>query len=380
MAKIVQIGPFHPLLHEPEVFKLFVESEKVVDVEIEHGFVHRGIELLAQKKTYYQNLFLFERLCGICCEAQMTVFAQAVEAIADIEIPDRARYIRTVVLELERIHSHLLFLGISFHAVGLDALFMRTFARREAVMDLCELITGNRKTYGMITIGGVRRDISRDAGKKAIKTLDEIWQYAEELKGIVEDDPTIKTRTLGKSILSNEEARRLGVVGPLARGSGISQDIRKDNPYAAYKETGVGVIALSPGDTFTRIMVRILEIIEAIKIINRALEAMPSGSMTVSVNEIPSGEATARVEAPRGELLYYVKSNGSLMPERVKLRAPSHANFLAVKALMVGNLVPDALVGFLSKDPCFSCTDRMVIIDVKKGQRRPLDTEMLRRR
>ncbi|MCL0087104.1 nickel-dependent hydrogenase large subunit, partial [Thermodesulfovibrionales bacterium] len=164
MAKIVQIGPFHPLLHEPEVFKLFVESEKVVDVEIEHGFVHRGIELLAQKKTYYQNLFLFERLCGICCEAQMTVFAQAVEAIADIEIPDRARYIRTVVLELERIHSHLLFLGISFHAVGLDALFMRTFARREAVMDLCELITGNRKTYGMITIGGVRRDISRDAG------------------------------------------------------------------------------------------------------------------------------------------------------------------------------------------------------------------------
>lgn len=380
MSFILPVGPYHPVLHEPGAFKLFVEGEEVVDVEVDLGFTHRGMELLAQKRTYDQNLFLFERTCGICCEAHMVAFAQAVEVIADIEIPDRARYIRTVVLELERIHSHLLLLGVALHVIGFDTLFMHIFARREAVMDLCELITGNRKTYGMITIGGVRRDISRDDSEKVIKTLDEVRQYTLRLKDIAVTDPTIKARTVGKSVLSNADAKRLGLVGPVARGSGIPEDIRMSDPYAAYKETGVEVITLSSGDTFARVAVRIFEIIESIEIINRALKAMPNGPIAVPVDKIPSGEGTGRVEGPRGEDLHYVKSNGSLMPERVRVRAPTYANFLAAKTLMVGHLVPDALIGFLSIDPCFSCTDRMVIIDVKKGQRRPLDVEMLRRR
>jgi formate hydrogenlyase subunit 5 len=365
----VVVGPQHPVLHEPERFSFKVDGETVVDVEPRLGYVHRGIEKAAERMMYFQDVFLVERICGICNAAHTTVFCQAVEDIGNIETPPRALYLRTIIHELNRVHSHLLLLGVGGHLLGFEALFQHVWRDREPIMDIVELITGNRLMSGFNTIGGVRRDIDPNTVEKALKTVKAVRKRAVFYKKVFEEDATLRLRTEGVGVLSREDALKLCVVGPVLRGSGVASDVRKDDPYAAYEEIPFNVISYDECDTWARLMVRVDEVVESLDIIEYALGHLPGGRLRVRVQrKLPEGEAVSRVEAPRGELIHYVKSDGTAYPYRVKVRSPTLANLIAFPDIIRGGYIADIPSVMGSLDPCFSCTDRMAFIDTKKGQ------------
>jgi len=355
----VFFGPQHPALIEPERFSLKVDGETVVDIEPRIGYVHRGIEKATERRTYIQNIYLVERVCGICNAAHAACFCQTVEALLGIDVPERAKYLRTIILELNRIHSHMLLLGHAGLEIGYETLFHYMWRDREPILDLVELLTGNRVLASFITIGGVRRDVKESAileTKKVIATLKEKLGFYRE---IFEDDPTFKARTKNVGVLRREDALKLCVVGPVARGSDVRIDVRKDDPYAAYDEIPFKIVVRSECDSWARFMVRLEEIGESIKIIDYAIDNLPSGPYRIRVPRVvPAGEAIGRVEAPRGELFYYVKSNGTSYPERVKIRTPTFSNIFSFVHIAKGCNIADVPVIFSSLDPCFSCTDR----------------------
>lgn len=365
----VVVGPQHPVLHEPERFSFKVDGETVVDVEPRLGYVHRGIEKAAERMMYFQDVFLVERICGICNAAHTTVFCQAVEDIGNIETPPRAQYLRTIVHELNRIHSHLLLLGVGGHLLGFEAFFQHVWRDREPVMDIVERITGNRLMCGFNAIGGVRRDITPSTIEKTLQTVKAVRERAIFYKKVLEEDATLRLRTEGVGMLSREDALKLCVVGPVLRGSGVASDVRKDEPYAAYAEIPFNVISYNDCDTWARLMVRAEEVLESLDIVEYAFSHIPSGRLRVRVQrKIPEGEATSRVEAPRGELIHYVKSDGTAHPYRVKVRAPTLANLMAFPSAIRGGYVADIPSVMGSLDPCFSCTDRMAFINTN-GQK-----------
>jgi len=364
------VGPQHPVLHEPERFSFKVDGERIIDVEQRLGYVHRGIEKAAERMMYFQDVFLVERICGICNAAHTTVFCQAVEDIGNIETPPRAQYLRTIIHELNRVHSHLLLLGVGGHLLGFEALFQHVWRDREPIMDIIERITGNRLMCGFNSIGGVRRDIDPNTIEKALKTIKDVRKRAIFYKTVFEEDATLRMRTEGVGVLSKTDAMKYCVVGPVARGSGINADVRKDDPYAAYDEIPFNVISYKECDTWARLMIRADEILESLDMIEYAFSHLPGGRLRVRVQrKIPEGEAVSRVEAPRGELIHYVKSDGTAYPYRVKVRSPTLANLVAFPDAIRGSYIADIPSVMGSLDPCFSCTDRMVFIDTKKGQK-----------
>ena len=366
----VIVGPQHPVLHEPEKFSFKIDGETVVGVEPRLGYVHRGIEKAAERMMYFQDVFLVERICGICNAAHTTVFCQAVEDIGKIETPPRALYLRTIIHELNRVHSHLLLLGVAGHLLGFEALFQHVWRDREPVMDIVERITGNRLMSGFNTIGGVRRDITPSTVEKILKTVKTVRTRATFYKKVFEEDPTLRKRTEGVGVLSRADALKYCVVGPVARGSGIAIDVRKDDPYAAYEEIPFNVVSYNQCDTWARLMVRAEEVLESLDILDYALSHIPDGRLRVRVQrKIPEGEAVSRVEAPRGELIHYVKSDGTAYPYRVKVRAPTLANLMAFPDAIIGGYIADIPSVMGSLDPCFSCTDRMAFIDTKNDQK-----------
>jgi len=360
---IIPIGPFHPLLEEPEFFKFYVEGEKVVDADVRMGYNHRGIEKLAEAKTWEQDVFLVERICGICSTSHPFAFVQAAEDVSGIEVPERAKYIRTIVGELERIHSHLLWLGLAGHFIGYNTVFMWAWKNREPVNDMFEIISGNRQHYGMFKVGGVRRDISGEQAAQLFKILDEVEKFAVMITKAVIDDPVIQARTKGVGILKREDAIDLCVVGPTARASNISIDVRKDHPYAAYDKVDWQISVCEGGDVFAKAVVRLLEIIESIKIIRSALKNMPQGPIDAEIREVGVGEGIGQHEAPRGEVIHYVRSNGSNYPERHKIRAPSYMNVPSFKKTVIGQYISDAALITAAVDPCYCCTERMAVVD-----------------
>lgn len=366
----VVVGPQHPVLHEPERFSFKVDGERVVDVEPRLGYVHRGIEKAAERMMFFQDVFLVERICGICNAAHTTVFCQAVEDIGNIETPPRALYLRTIIHELNRVHSHLLLLGVGGHLLGFEALFQHIWRDREFVMDIIERITGNRLMCGFNTIGGVRRDIDPSTIEKTLKIVDAVRKRAVFYKKALEEDATLRLRTEGVGVLSRDDALKLCVVGPVLRGSGVASDVRKDDPYAAYGEIPFNVISYKEGDTWARLMVRAEEVVESLNIIEYALGHLPGGRLRVRVQrKIPEGEAVSRGEAPRGELIHYVKSDGNAYPYRVKVRSPTLANLVSFPEIIRGSYIADIPSVLGSLDPCFSCTDRMAFLDANTGRR-----------
>ena len=366
----VVVGPQHPVLHEPERFSFKVDGERVVDVEARLGYVHRGIEKAAERMMFFQDVFLVERICGICNAAHTTVFCQAVEDIGNIETPPRALYLRTVIHELNRVHSHLLLLGVGGHLLGFEALFQHIWRDREYVMDIIERITGNRLMCGFNTIGGVRRDIDPGTIEKTLKIVDAVRKRTLFYKKALEEDATLRLRTEGVGVLSREDALKLCVVGPVLRGSGVVSDVRKDDPYAAYGEIPFNVISYKECDTWARLMVRAEEVVESLNMVEYALGHLPGGRLRVRVQrKIPEGEAVSRVEAPRGELIHYVKSDGTAYPYRVKVRSPTLANLVSFPEIIRGSYVADIPSVMGSLDPCFSCTDRMAFLDANTGRR-----------
>ena len=371
MTFIIPIGPQHPSLKEPEHFRFEVKGEEIVDVGIRLGYNHRGIERAFQERTYLQNVFLAERICGMCNVSQTTAYCQTIERLADIEVPDRARYLRTILLELERIHSHLLWAGITAHEIGFDTLFMLLWRDREHVLDLREMISGNRQASASNIIGGVRRDVKPEHIPKILGALKKLEEATKYYISVCTSDRTILARCMGVGVLTKEDARKLCAVGPTARASGVDADVRRDDPYAAYGEVSFDVITQPEGDVLARVTVRLLETLESIKIIHQAIDALPGGPVRVRVApEIKPNEAVGRIEAPRGELFYYAVSNGTDKPERIRVRTPTYANIPSLKPMFVGGTIAEIPIVLVSIDPCFSCTDRVSIVDQRSGKSR----------
>ena len=371
-AKVVPIGPFFPVLEEPAYFKVFVEGEKIVGCDYRGFYNHRGIEKLGDSVlTYNQICFVAERICGICGFVHSTCYCQAVEEAGGVEIPPRAQYIRTIMLELERIESHLLWVGIAGHIIGFDTILMQSWRIREPVMWLCELISGNRKTYGMNLVGGVRRDITKELYPKVHETIDKIEQELKALVNSVLRDTSLHLRLRNVGILTEDEALDRCVVGPVARGSGVRIDSRRDHPYAAYDRLEFKVAVHEEGGCWSRTLVRLEELFEAIKIIRQALRDMPDGEIMAHVEEItPNREAVVAVEAPRGEAVHYVLTGDDNRPYRWKVRAPTYPNLQAVPPIIKNEEIADVPIAIGSLDPCFSCTERMIVVDDKNDKKR----------
>jgi NADH-quinone oxidoreductase subunit D len=370
---IIPIGPYHPLLEEPEFFKLYCDGETVVDMEWETGYNHRGIEKICETKTFEQVFYVVERICGICSTSHPFAYANAVESIPGIEIPVRAKLIRSIVGELERIHSHLLWVGLAGHFLGYNTVFMWAWKYREPILDMFEIITGNRNSYAMFTIGGVRRDIGQEQSKQLLKVLDEAKVKIDLLVGAVMDDPVLHARLKGVGTLTAKDIHDFGAVGPTARASGVDIDVRRDDPYAAYDMINWKVITATEGDVFAKAKVRLLEMYESISIIRQCLELIakePAGEIKVKVKEIPPGIGIGHAEAPRGEVFHFVKSDGSNSPVRHKIRAPSYTCIPTFRRSCIGGTISDAAIATAAVDPCYCCTERMTqVYDYRTGKR-----------
>lgn len=360
MSYVVPIGPYHPALEEPVHARLYTDGEEITSAEVFIGYNHRGIEKLAMQKNYIQTLVMVERVCGICSHSHALSYAMALEQIAQMEVPKRGQYIRVIVAELERLHSHYLWLGIALHLIGHDSLFMHCWDDREAIMDILEEISGNRVNYGMVTVGGSRRDISDDTRTRVLEMLDKIEDSMVRLKDILLSDKTVALRTQGVGTLTTEDAIRIGAVGPHARASNMPVDVRKDAPYCCYDDFDFDVPVFPTCDVFSRVVIRVLENFESIKIIRQALAMMPKGPINLGtkIPRIPAGETMVRHEAPRGQLCYKVVSDGGECNKRVSIHVPTFKNAPTVPTMLKGNSVADAGLIIASIDPCFSCMDR----------------------
>ena len=359
----IPIGPQHPALKEPECFSIVLKGEKITSMNIRLGYNHRGIEKACEERTYVQDMYLIERVCGICSHSHATCFVHAVEEIAGLEVSKRARYIRTLIAELERIHSHLLWLGVAGHEIGFDTLLMYTWRDREGVMDVLAMLTGNRVNYGMNTIGGVRRDVTSEQIPQILSAIDILEERTKYYIQIATEEVTLRERLSGVGVLSHDDAVHLGAVGPTARASAVDRDIRRDDPYAAYGELSFKVITDNHNDVYGRTLVRVGELMESYKMVRQILKDLPEGPIAVKApRKIPAGEALSRYEAPRGEDVHYVKANGTDKPERVKIRAPTLANVQVVAHMLKDRYLADMPIVIAAIDPCFSCTDRAISV------------------
>ncbi len=376
---LIPLGPFHPLQEEPEHFQLWVEGETVVDLDVRLSYNHRGIEELSSRRTFDQVPYLVERVCGICSASHPMAYVQAVEAICGCEVPERALYQRTIVLELERIHSHLLWVGLAGHFLGYNTVFMWAWRYREPIMRILEKTTGNRCAYANARIGGVRRDIPNELMDEIVRAVDSVVGPTEMLTHAVLDDPVLHARLKGVATLTREDARKWCVTGPTARGSGWPIDVRRDDPYAAYDRLDWDVVVFPEGDVMAKAKVRLLETLEAVRIIRQAVRDCPDGPTGAEVEEVPPGEAIGHVEAPRGETFHYVRSDGGRCPVRHKIRAPSYVNVPSFRASCMGQHIADVTIALAAVDPCYSCTERMAVLGDPATGRGKLDGEELRR-
>jgi Ni,Fe-hydrogenase III large subunit/Ni,Fe-hydrogenase III component G len=372
-SSTILIGPYHPLLLEGCYFKFKVDGEEILDVEIKVGWNHRGIMKLLEDKSFNRGLFISERICGICSIAHTTAYCNALEYLWEIEIPDRAKYIRTFMDELERIHSHLLWLAVIGDLMGFETLFMLALKTRESIMDTFERLSGHRRNAACNLIGGVRINPSLEVLIKTEKSLQEVKKEAKFLLETVQSHKVARKRMEDLGILKLSTAKELGVVGPTARGSGYKVDSRWSDPFAAYSPeyTSWDVVLENDGDCWSRAIVRLKELLVSLDISFQCIDALKrvKGSIIEKPKKAFEGESIGKNEAPRGELFYYIVSNGANKPYSVRIRTPSYRNNSALPFILKGHNLADAPIIIGSIDPCMSCTDRMVkVIDVKKDK------------
>lgn len=354
---IIPFGPQHPVLPEPIHLDLVVEDEKVIEAIPSLGFVHRGLEKLVEKRDFIDFVYIAERICGICSFIHGLTYCIAIEEIMQIQVPPRANYLRVIWSELSRLHSHLLWLGLTADAFGFEALFMHTWKLREKILDIIEETTGGRVIFGSSKVGGVRKDISSEKLTEIISKLDNYFKEIKEITDIFINDSSVKHRLVGVGVLSKQDAYVLGAVGPTLRASGINSDTRKLG-YAAYKEIDFTPITETSGDSYARCLVRIRELFQSLDIIKQAAAKIQPGELEVKVNGTPNGEFFARTEQPRGEVIYYVKADGTRFLQRLRVRTPTFANIPALVKLLPGCQLADVPVLVLTIDPCISCTER----------------------
>lgn len=360
---VVPIGPQHPALKEPVNFRVMTDGERIVELELNLSYSHRGIEKAAEQRDFIRALPLIERVCGICSHSHTTAFSKGIEEIMGIEVPPRAQYVRTIIAELERMHSHLLWLGVAAHEVGFNTLFMWTWRDREAVQDTLEEMTGNRVHYNMNEIGGVRLDLSPSQVEAARARLPALEDRIRAYVGMVESEETMLARFRGVGCLSREEALCFGAVGPTARASGVDYDVRRDDPYLVYGEIPWNVVTDTNGDVYGRTRVRIGELAESLGIVRYCLEHLPDGPVrTTAPKSAPVGEILSRYEAPRGELAHFIRTNDTDRVERIDIRTPTLANWTSVAHCLIGRPLADVPVIVAAIDPCLSCTSRITMV------------------
>jgi Ni,Fe-hydrogenase III large subunit len=354
---VVPFGPQHPVLPEPLHLDLVLEDETVVEAIPSIGYVHRGFEKLVEKRDYNNYVYLAERTCGICSFMHGMTYCQGVEQIMNIDVPERALYLRTIWSEYSRLHSHLLWLGLTADAFGFENLFMGAWKTRERILDVFEQTTGGRVIQGSCKIGGVRRDIAKEKLSEMSHNLGAIQDEIEDLTNVFLMDSSIKHRLKNVGRLSKDDAYHLGAVGPTGRGSGVDIDLRMTG-YAAYGKLKFVPVTEAGGDCYARSAVRAREMFTSVDLIRQAIEKIPDGPIDVKVTGMPNGEYFSRCEQPRGELVHYVKGNGTKFLARSRIRTPTLTNVPPLVKMLQGCDLADVPVIIMSIDPCIGCAER----------------------
>jgi Ni,Fe-hydrogenase III large subunit/Ni,Fe-hydrogenase III component G len=367
---VIPLGPLHVTSDEPGHFRLFVDGEDIIDADYRMFYVHRGMEKLAETRMGYNEVtFLADRICGICGYAHSVAYASSVENALGITVPARGQAIRSVLLETERLHSHLLNLGLACHFVGFDTGFMQFFRVREKAMTLAELLTGSRKTYAINLIGGVRRDILGEQRLTTLRLVGELRAEVSRLVDVLMTTSNLSGRVTGVGKLDTQIARDFSPVGPVVRASGHRRDTRVDHPFAGYGGVTLPVHTKTDGDVLSRILVRVEEVYDSISIIEQLLDNTPGGPiLTEDFVYQPHKFALGFVEAPRGEDIHWSMTGDNQKLYRWRCRASTYNNWPVLRYMLRGNTVSDAPLIVASIDPCYSCTDRVTVVDVRKAQ------------
>ncbi|QWV93575.1 nickel-dependent hydrogenase large subunit [Geomonas oryzisoli] len=358
-TKIIELGPHQLALEEPMYFRVQLEGDRVADLDVMPGQVHRGMEHLVMRRNLYQNITLLERLCSLCSNSHPSTFCAAVEEVAGIAIPERAEYLRAVADEIKRIASHLFCCAVQANAIGEIPLFRRVMEVREIMQRAKEAIYGNRMDLAANVIGGVRYDLAPEGIAYLYQAMEDMKKPLDELYLQFANNPVLMARMAWVGVLPREAAVECAVVGPVARACGIDYDVRKKSPYGAYDRLEFEVATQTAGDVRARNLVRLTEARQSVSLIEQCLAQLPSGPLCAdNLPEIPAGEAIAKSEAPRGELMYYLRTDGSDFPVRLKWRVPSYMNWDALKVMLKGEPVANIPLIVNSIDPCIACTDR----------------------
>lgn len=355
---VIPFGPQHPVLPEPIHLDLVLEDEKVIGAVPQIGYIHRGLELLVEKRDYLDYVHVAERICGICSFMHGMGYCEAVETILGVQVPDRGRWLRTFWCELERVQSHLLWLGLAADAFGFENLFMAAWRAREIVVDVAEETAGGRVIFGSAVVGGVSRDPDADTLARCAAALAPVRAEVVRLSEVMITDATVRHRLEKVGRLTRERANDLGAVGPMLRASGVDYDLRKRG-YAAYGEVDFEVVVETAGDSMARALVRIREIEQSFRILDQVIQKIPAGPVAIPIKGMPpAGDAFVRLEQPRGEVVYFVRSNGTRFLERFRVRTPTFANIPAMAEVLIGSDLGDVPTIILTIDPCISCTER----------------------
>ncbi len=356
----IPVGAQHISLLEPLHFKLTTENEKIVDVEANVGYVHRGIEdACCSKFKFRQVSFVVGRICGLCSISHTTAYSQVAEKLINVEVPIRAKWLRILVLELDRIHSHLLCLSHVAENSGFEALFMKTMKDRELSMELLEAVCGNRVQYDYSVVGGVARDLKPEVASEIRRKLAILKPKVDDIMEIFQHNWSLSLKNKGIGTISAENIMKLNAVGPLARAAGVAIDVRNETEdLLPWKQVGYEMITETAGDVHARNMVRLRELYVSMKIIDNILNGLPEGAIVAESKALPEGEAVIRLEAPRGELFHYAKGNKTQILERLKIKAPTFSNIAAFVETFKGNEYASAPAIIASFDPCLSCTAR----------------------
>ncbi|MCJ7606758.1 MAG: NADH-quinone oxidoreductase subunit NuoD [Thermoplasmata archaeon] len=355
----INMGPQHPMTHGLWNLKIKVDGETITDAEPEVGYLHRGIEKLCERRTYPQIIPLADRLCYGSSMTWSHLYCSAVEDLMDVEVPERAEYIRVVAIECQRIASHQMWLAAFAVDLGLKAGFIYSMRDREVFIDLLQSLSGSRLTYNYPRIGGVAHDLPDNFERDALKAVKYTETRLKEYEDMYEGSKIFMMRTEGVGVLSKKDAVNLGVTGPPLRGSGVRYDIRRDTPYSVYPELDFEVASHPGCDCYARYRVRMDEMWESCRIIKDALRRMPGGKWrAMAPRNAPVGTGLGRVEDPRGEGVMYVIGDGTDVPYRLKIRSPIFVTVSASPKMLIGYKIADVVAIMGSLDMCIGETDR----------------------
>jgi len=360
------IGPQHPAVDEPSSLIVTIENNRIINSNLKLGYAHIGIEKLMEGKTIEQGLHIVDHICGICSVAHPSCYTRVIEKMINYKPTMRVQYIRTLTSELARMQSHIFWAGFMLHEIGLETMLAYFLRDREFVLETLEKLTGNRIHFAIHKIRTVRNDIDEDDIQFIKKNIAKLGKNILNSMKIIETDKNIKKRLVGIGIIPKRMAKKYSLIGPVARASGISIDVRKDDPYEAYNELDFDIITETDGDAYARMLVRMREILESIKIVKQIIENIPKEPIpTLPPLFIEEGMEAASVEAPRGENFHLIKIKNKKI-DRARIRTPTF-NFMSIfNKLLEGNYVDDVPVILTSLDPCYSCLERVIVIKDKK--------------